>query len=512
MARTSPTLTIRRLDERVKRKLRLRAAANGRSMEDEVRSILGAELAGAEASTMRVPAETKAVAAPVTARPYAPGLDGVLIVLVIAGGIAAYKSLDLIRRLRERGVVVDVVMTAAAREFVTPLSVGALTGRKVFTDLFDRADEHDIGHIRLARNAAAIVVAPATADLMARMATGRADDLAAAILLATDVPVLLAPAMNPKMWSHAATRRNVETLRDDGTRFVGPNAGEMAESGEAGWGRLAEPLEIVAALKALLAPEPGPLSGRKVVVTSGPTHEPIDPVRYLANRSSGRQGHAIAAAARAAGAAVTLVSGPVALPDPPGVTVVHVETAREMLDAVMAALPADVAVMAAAVGDWRAASPTGSKIKKDGSGRPPALALAENADILATIAHHKTLRPKLVVGFAAETDDLMKNAAKKLKAKGADWIVANDVSAAGGVMGGADNTVHIVSRSDGRGEARVEQWPTLSKEEVAARLVARIASALDDPRIESPVGDHDRRPVRLASSRKRTGAAVGKDA
>jgi phosphopantothenoylcysteine decarboxylase / phosphopantothenate---cysteine ligase len=512
MAKTSPTLTIRRLDERVKHKLRLRAAAHGRSMEDEVRSILGAELAGAEAAAMRASAAIKVEAEPFAARPYAPGLDGTLIVLVIAGGVAAYKSLDLIRRLRERGAVVDAVMTAAAREFVTALSVGALTGRKVFTDLFDRADEHDIGHIRLARNAAAIVVAPATADLMARMATGRADDLATAILLATEAPVLLAPAMNPKMWTHAATRRNVATLRDDGIRFIGPNAGEMAESGGAGWGRMAEPLEIVAALEALLAPEPGPLTGRKAIVTSGPTHEPLDPVRYLANRSSGRQGHAIAAALRVAGAEVTLVSGPVAIPDPPGVAVVHVETARAMLDAVMAALPADVAVMAAAVGDWRAASPAAGKIKKGNNGLPPALSLTENPDILATVARHKTLRPQLVVGFAAETDDLMKNAAKKLKAKGADWIVANDVSVAGGVMGGADNTVHIVGAADGRGVARVEHWPTLSKEEVAARIVARIASTLGNLPTASASGDNDSRPVRLASARRRTGAAVGKDA
>jgi phosphopantothenoylcysteine decarboxylase/phosphopantothenate--cysteine ligase len=471
MATTTATLTIRRLDGRVKQKLRVRAAGHGRSMEDEVRSILGAELAGGEAAAV-VARQRKPAPLPAPTERSAAGLDGAAILLVIAGGIAAYKSLDLIRRLRERGAVVDAVMTAAAQEFVTPLSVGALTGRKVFTDLFDRADEHDIGHIRLARGADAIVVAPATADLMARMASGQAGDLATAILLATDAPVLLAPAMNPKMWEHPATRRNVETLRADGIRFVGPDAGEMAEAGEVGTGRMAEPPAIVAALEALLAPEPGPLTGRKVVVTSGPTHEPIDPVRYLANRSSGRQGHAIAAAAQRAGAAVTLVSGPVAIPDPPGVSVVHVETAREMLDAVMAALPADVAVLTAAVADWRVASAARAKIKKDGTGKPPALTLAENPDILATVAHHKTLRPALVVGFAAETDDLMKNAVAKLKKKGADWIVANDVSPATGVMGGEENTVHLVSA------AGVEDWPRLPKSEVAARLVARIAAAL----------------------------------
>ena len=477
MVKATATLTIRRLDERVKRKLRLRAAAHARSMEDEVRSILGAELAGAAprptAARDEAPSRaTGGAAAVVSKSARATGLDGAAILLVIAGGIAAYKSLDLIRRLREQGAVVDAVMTAAAQQFVTPLSVGALTGRRVFTDLFDRAEEHEIGHIRLARGAGAIVAAPATADLMARMASGQAGDLATTILLAADAPVLLAPAMNPTMWAHPATRRNLEMLRTDGVHFIGPNAGEMAEAGEAGTGRMAEPLEIVAALDALLAPAPGPLAGRRIIVTSGPTHEAIDPVRYLANRSSGRQGHAIAAAARDAGADVTLVSGPVAIPDPPGVTIVHVESALEMLDAVVAALPADIAVMTAAVADWRLVSAARTKIKKDSTGRPPTLALAENPDILATVARHKTLRPALVVGFAAETDDLLKNAGKKLKAKGADWIVANDVSSGAGVMGGEENTVHLISA------AGVEDWPRLPKSEVAARLVARIANAL----------------------------------
>ncbi len=400
----------------------------------------------------------------------APSAGRRTIVLIIGGGIAAYKSLDLIRRLGERGVTVRAIMTKAAQEFVTPLSVGALTGGRVFTELFDREDEHDVGHIRLAREAEAIIVAPATADLMARMASGRADDLATAVLLATRAPVLLAPAMNPAMWANRATQRNLATLRADGIRFVGPNKGEMAERNEAGVGRMAEPLEIAAALDALFGG--GALSGKHVLVTSGPTHEPIDPVRYLANRSSGRQGHAIAEAAAHAGARVTLVSGPVSLADPPGVMTVHVETAAEMLAAVEKALPADAAIFAAAVADWRAASAVGKKMKKDGTGRPPALALAENPDILATVAQNRDKRPALVVGFAAETDDLIANAGRKLRAKGADWIVANDVSAESGVMGGESNTVHIIT-ADG-----IEDWPKMSKTEVAARLVAKIAETI----------------------------------
>jgi phosphopantothenoylcysteine decarboxylase/phosphopantothenate--cysteine ligase len=402
-------------------------------------------------------------------------LTGKSVVLVIGGGIAAYKSLDLIRRLRERGASVRAVMTKAAAEFVTPLSAGALTGSRVFTELFDREDEHDIGHIRIAREADAIVVAPVTADLMAKMATGRADDLASAVLLATRAPLLVAPAMNPAMWSHRATQRNVATLRADGVHFVGPNSGEMAERNEAGPGRMAEPLEIAAALGLLLGD--GALRGRHVIVTSGPTHEPLDPVRYLANRSSGKQGHAIAEAAARAGAKVTLVSGPVSLPDPPGVAVIHVETAAEMLAAVEKALPADVAIFAAAVADWRAAKPASAKIKKDRTGGPPALALTENPDILATVARNRRARPALVIGFAAETNDLLANAGRKLEAKGADWIVANDVSAEAGVMGGDQNTVHILSRENGK--ARVEDWPKLSKEEVARRLVEKIAAKID---------------------------------
>jgi phosphopantothenoylcysteine decarboxylase/phosphopantothenate--cysteine ligase len=399
-------------------------------------------------------------------------MAGESILLIISGGIAAYKGLDLIRRLRERGLGVRAVMTRGAQEFVTPLSVGALTGGKVFTELFDREDEHDVGHIRLARETDIVVVAPATADLLARMAGGRADDLASAVLLATDKPVLVAPAMNPAMWAHPATRRNVETLRADGVNFVGPNHGEMAEAGEAGIGRMAEPMEIVAAAEALLRPGTGVLAGRHVLVTSGPTREPIDPVRYIANRSSGKQGHAIAAAAASAGARVTLVSGPVTIPDPPGVEIVHVETAREMLEAVEAALPADVAVMAAAVADWRAAKFSKGKIKKDGSGKVAPLALTENPDILATIGRSARRRPALVIGYAAETADLVKNAEAKLRAKGADWILANDVSAGSGVMGGDDNTIRLVNA------AGVEAWPRMPKVEVAERLVARIADAL----------------------------------
>jgi phosphopantothenoylcysteine decarboxylase/phosphopantothenate--cysteine ligase len=390
------------------------------------------------------------------------------ILLIIAGGIAAYKSLDLIRRLKERGASVRCILTAAAQEFVTPLAAGALSGERVFTDLFDHASEFDVGHIRLAREADVIVVAPATADLMARMAGGHADDLATAVLLATDRPVLIAPAMNPRMWGHAATRRNAAQLAADGVVAVGPNPGEMAESGEAGVGRMAEPLEIVAAVEALLGRgAEQPLKGRRVLVTSGPTHEPIDPVRYIANRSSGKQGHAIAAAAAAAGAEAVLISGPVNLPDPPGVRVVKVETAQEMLGAVEAALPADCAVFAAAVADWRAAELHREKIKK-GKDAAPALALAENPDILATVAHRRKGRPELVIGFAAETENVVANAQKKLKAKGCDWIVANDVSPATGIMGGDRNSVHVVTAHV------VESWPSQSKEDVARALVARM--------------------------------------
>jgi phosphopantothenoylcysteine decarboxylase/phosphopantothenate--cysteine ligase len=347
-----------------------------------------------------------------------------------------------------------------------------LTGEKVFTELFDREDEHDIGHIRLSREADLIVITPATADILARMAGGHANDLATAVLLATDKPILVAPAMNPKMWLHPATRRNVETLVGDGIRFIGPNSGEMAEANEAGAGRMAEPMEIIGAIGNLLRHGETPLTGKHVLVTSGPTHEPIDPVRYLANRSSGRQGHAIAEAAAAAGARVTLISGPVTIPSPDGVTVVRVETARDMRDAAVAALPADVAIMAAAVADWRVAKKSRGKIKKDGSGNSTTLEFVENPDILLTIGKHKTNRPALVIGFAAETDNLIANAGKKLKAKGADWILANDVSPETGIMGGKENAIRLVT------EAGVEDWPRLAKTEVAEQLIDRIAKTV----------------------------------
>ena len=398
------------------------------------------------------------------------------ILLLIGGGIAAYKCLDLIRRLRERGASVRCVMTRAAQEFITPLSVGALSADHVFTDLFDRQDEHDVGHIRLSREADLLVVAPATADLMAKLATGQANDLASTVLLATDKPVLMAPAMNPHMWEHPATQRNARTLREDGVHFVGPNRGEMAESGEAGEGRMAEPLEIVAAIEALLDTGEKPLAGRKVIVTSGPTHEVIDPVRYIANRSSGKQGHAIAAALARLGASVHLVSGPVSIPDPQGVTTTHVETARQMREAVEAALPADAGVFVAAVADWRPAVETAEKIKKKQGEGAPTLELTENPDILAGVGHHEK-RPALVIGFAAETQDLFKNARAKLNKKGADIIVANDVShdsgvGPGGVMGGDRNSVVIVSR-DGH-----DEWPEMGKDDVAERLAQLIADRL----------------------------------
>jgi len=399
------------------------------------------------------------------------------VLLIVGGGIAAYKALDLIRRLRERGAAVRAVMTAAAQEFVTPLSVGALTADHVFTDLFDRQDEQDVGHIRLARDTDLIVVAPATADLMAKLANGHANDLASAVLLATDRPVLMAPAMNPRMWAHPATRRNRAALEGDGVRFVGPGMGEMAERGEAGEGRMAEPLEIVAAVETLLDSGEKPLAGRTIIVTSGPTHEPIDPVRYIANRSSGKQGHAIAAALARLGADVRLVSGPVTIADPAGVATTHVETARQMQAAVEALLPADAAVFVAAVADWRTAAESEEKIKKVAGEGPPALRMVENPDILAGVGHHAK-RPALVVGFAAETQDLLKNAEAKLKKKGADFIVANDVSrgsgiGTSGVMGGDRNRVRIVSGSG------VEEWPEMGKDEVAARLAGLIAEKLD---------------------------------
>jgi phosphopantothenoylcysteine decarboxylase/phosphopantothenate--cysteine ligase len=467
------SLTVRQLDEGTKKRLRLRAARNGRSVEDEVRTLLRAAAADAEtfapAPSIAAPAPADHAAAAAPARAAAPR-----ILLIIGGGIAAYKSLDLIRRLKERGAAVRAILTAAAQEFITPLSAGALTGGKVFTDLFDPDSELDVGHIRLAREADLVVVAPTTADLMAKMAGGHVDDLASAVLLATDRKILIAPAMNPRMWQHRATQRNLAQLKADGVAVVGPNVGEMAEAGEAGVGRMAEPLEIVAAAEALLR-RGRALAGKRVIVTSGPTHEPIDPVRYIANRSSGKQGHAIAAAAAAAGADVTLISGPVHVPDPFGVKVVKVETAQQMLRAVETALPADIAIFAAAVADWRAAETRQEKIKKTGKDVPE-LRLAENPDILSAVAHDASRRPKLVIGFAAETQNIIENAKEKLARKGCDWIVANDVSPDSGVMGGDTNTIHIVTRN------KVESFPPRSKDEVAAALIDRIAAALDGAR------------------------------
>jgi phosphopantothenoylcysteine decarboxylase / phosphopantothenate---cysteine ligase len=399
-------------------------------------------------------------------------VQGKRILLIIAGGIAAYKSLELIRRLRERGAAVRCVLTRAGAKFITPLAVASLSGEKVFTNLFSLTDEAEMGHIRLSREADLVVVAPATADLIAKMAHGLADDLASTALLATDKPVLIAPAMNPEMWQRPATRRNVAQLRADGVHQIGPAPGDMA-CGETGVGRMAEPDEIVAAISELLTPAALPLAGVRALVTSGPTVEAIDPVRFIANRSSGKQGHAIAAALAAAGAEVVLVSGPVHEPDPAGVSVVRVESATAMLAACQAALPVAVAVCAAAVADWRVAEPQAQKLKKRADGAPPTLVLAENPDILKTLARPGPARPALVIGFAAETENLEANARRKLAAKGCDWIVANDVSREQGTFGGVSNAVKLVGA-----DAELETWPKLSKAEVAVRLVARIAAHL----------------------------------
>ena len=468
------SLTIRKLDDAIRDELRLRAARNGRSVEDEVRVILR------EASSQHTPSP-----APPASQAPQPRVRGDAasqlprVTLIIGGGIAAYKALDLIRRLKERQIRVRCVLTRAAQHFVTALAASALSNERAYTDLFDSESEFDAGHIRLARDCDLIVVAPATADLMAKMAQGHADDLASAILLAANRPILLAPAMNPLMWNNAATRRNVAQLERDGIAMIGPNAGEMAEAREAGIGRMAEPLEIASAAEALLRPpHPRPLAGKRVLITAGPTHEPIDPVRYIANRSSGKQGFALAAAAQAAGADVILISGPVDLDDPAGVTVSHVESARDMLDGVQAALPVDIAIFAAAVADWRVANAGEQKLKKTGAGMPP-LQLVENPDILATISRLQDKRPSLVIGFAAETEHLIDNAKAKLARKGCDWIVANDVSPATGVMGGDSNTVHLLTREGG--EINVDSWPVMTKEQVATQLVARIAKTVEKP-------------------------------
>jgi phosphopantothenoylcysteine decarboxylase/phosphopantothenate--cysteine ligase len=396
-------------------------------------------------------------------------LEGRRVLLIVSGGIAAYKSLELIRRLRERGAAVRCIMTAAAKQFVTPLSVAALSEDKVYDDLWSLTDESEMGHIRLSREADLVVVAPASADLIARMAVGLADDLATTALLASDKAILLAPTMNLMMWAHPATQANLATLAARGVVRIGPGSGELA-CGEVGSGRMAEPLEIVAAIERMLAGDRR-LAGRRALVTSGPTREPIDPVRYISNHSSGKQGHAIAAALAALGADTVLVSGPTAEPPPLGVRLVPVETAVEMLAACETALPVDVAVMAAAVADWRAEAVAGRKLKKDGGG-PPLLRLTENPDILATIARRGNDRPALVVGFAAETDDIVENARKKRRRKGCDWILANDVSSGTGTFGGDRNTIHLV---DAEG---VENWPAMTKREVAARLAGRIAASL----------------------------------
>ncbi len=392
------------------------------------------------------------------------------ILLVITGGIAAFKAIELVRLLRKSGYRVTCVLTKSAAEFVTPLSLQAVSENKVYGDLFSLTDESEMGHIQLSRAADLVVVAPATANFLAKMAAGIADDLASTVMLATDKPVLVMPAMNVRMWLHPATQANMATLAGRGIGVIGPDDGAMA-CNEFGPGRLAEPPAIFAAIEAVLT-TPKPLAGKHVLVTSGPTHEPIDPVRYIANRSSGRQGNAIAAALAALGARVTLVSGPVSLPFPPGVTVCRVETATEMLAVCQAALPADAAIFAAAVADWRVANAGERKLKKTPGGAPPALVLVPNPDILATISSPGPNRPRLVVGFAAETNDLIANAQDKRRRKGCDWIVANDVSPATGIMGGTENEVQLIT------EAGIEPWPRLGKDEVAHRLAQRIADAL----------------------------------
>ncbi len=392
------------------------------------------------------------------------------VLLIVTGGIAAFKIPELVRLLRGRGCGVTCVLTRAGAEFITILTLQALSETKVYSDLFSLTNENEMGHIELSRSADLVVVAPATANILAKMAAGLGDDLASTLLLATDKPVLVAPAMNVRMWLHSATQANMALLTQRGIRVVGPEDGVMA-CNEYGPGRMSEPPAILAEIEAMLA-SGGGLAGRHAVVTSGPTHEPIDPVRYIANRSSGRQGHAIAAALAALGARVTLISGPVNLPDPPGISVRHVETARQMLESSQLALPADVAVCAAAVADWRVAGAARGKIKKVPGAEAPTLELVANPDILATLSAPGPQRPRLVVGFAAETDDLLANAQAKRERKGCDWIVANDVSAVTGIMGGLENTIHLIT-ADG-----IEDWPRLGKDEVARRLAARIAAAL----------------------------------
>ncbi|WP_019223100.1 bifunctional phosphopantothenoylcysteine decarboxylase/phosphopantothenate--cysteine ligase CoaBC [Bartonella rattaustraliani] len=456
------SITIRNLSPEVKESLRLRAAQNGVSMEEEARRILSnptkTALLPSQASTLE-----------------AQSLQSKSLLLIIGGSVAAYKALDLIRRLQERGAHLNIIMTKAAQKFISPLAVEALSGRSVYSDLFSREEEHDIGHIRLARNADLIILVPATANRIAKIANGIGDDLADCVLLAARCPLLIAPAMNPAMWAHPATVRNVAQLRTDGVHIVGPETGEMAERDEAGCGRMSEPLTIVAAVETLLGIHEKPLSGRHFIVTSGPTHEPIDPVRYLANRSSGKQGHAIATVLAHLGAKVTLVCGPVDLADPQEVKTIHVETACQMLQAVQAALPADGAIFVAAVCDWRSKTQSLYKIKKSAHESPPSLHMIENPDILAIIGHAAN-RPPLVIGFAAETCDIIANAQKKCIEKGADFILANNVivhADGTSVMGSDTNQVCLVSKEN------VEQWSQMSKQHVAQKLAKVIVSFFD---------------------------------
>lgn len=396
-------------------------------------------------------------------------LHGKRVLLIISGGIAAYKSLELIRLLRKSGLTVRCILTKGGAQFITPLSVSALTENKVFTDLFSLTDEAEMGHISLSRETDLLLVAPASADILAKMAQGLADDLASTVILATDKPVLVAPAMNVRMWQHKATQENISTILRRGVLIVGPDEGNMA-CGEFGPGRLADPEEILRSVKVYFG-ENSPLAGRTALVTSGPTHEPIDPVRYIANRSSGRQGHAIAAALANKGAKTTLISGPTNLPDPAGVKVINIETAQQMLTACQKALPADVVVCAAAVADFRIATESNKKIKKI-KGKTPVLKITENPDVLATISKANTSRPELVIGFAAETHDIIPNAQLKLKDKKCDWLLANDVSEGSGTFGSENNTVHLVTADS------VENWPQMSKKDVANLLAERIALTL----------------------------------
>ncbi|WP_455479440.1 bifunctional phosphopantothenoylcysteine decarboxylase/phosphopantothenate--cysteine ligase CoaBC [Bartonella sp. B23] len=453
------SITIRNLSPEVKESLRVRAAQNGVSMEEEARRLLSNPNTSA-----KLPSQASAV--------QLQSLKSKSLLIIIGGSIAAYKALDLIRRLQERGACLNIIMTKAAQKFITPLAAEALSGRTVYHDLFSCKEEHDIGHIRLARNADLIILAPATASRIAKIANGIGDDLANCVLLAARCPVLIAPAMNPAMWAHRATARNVAQLRADGVHIAEPEIGKMAERDEEGCGRMSEPLTIVALAETLLGVQEKPLSGRHFIVTSGPTHESIDPVRYIANRSSGKQGHAIATALAHLGANVTLICGPVALADPSGVKTIHVETAYQMLQTVQAALPADGAIFVAAVCDWRSQTQSLHKIKKSTHKTPPSFHMVENPDILATIGHAPN-RPSLVIGFAAETCDIIANAQKKCVEKGADFILANDISLhsnGANVMGADTNQVSLISKEN------VEQWPHMSKKQIAQKLAKVIVS------------------------------------